>query len=140
MLFCNRFSVELSKFEANIERNREKEVEHKEHNMSTLFLQLTQVLINNVTDCSCVTKGTNHNNSRQDFIIVTDAGIWLTYVLSRSCPFRQSSQTNPTILPLLWIFLGIPCNNTAPRIIRLTLTAPTFYRVINQRILKAWIG
>ena len=28
MLFCNDFSVELSKFKANIERNREKEVEH----------------------------------------------------------------------------------------------------------------
>ena len=40
MLFCNGFSVELSKFEANIERDGEKEVE-----MSTLFLQLTQVLM-----------------------------------------------------------------------------------------------
>ena len=48
--------------------------------MSTLFLQLTQVLINNVTDCSCITKGTNHNNSRQDFIIVTDAGIHLAHL------------------------------------------------------------
>ena len=42
MLFCNGFSVELSKFEANIENDREKEVEQ---NMSTLFLQLTQVLM-----------------------------------------------------------------------------------------------
>ena len=31
-------SVELSKFEASIERDREKEVEH---NMATLLLQLT---------------------------------------------------------------------------------------------------
>ena len=35
-------SVELSKFKANIERDREKGVEQ---NMSTLFLQLTQVLM-----------------------------------------------------------------------------------------------
>ena len=48
MLFCNGFSVELSKFEANIERNREKDVEHKEHNMSTLLLQLTQVLMSRI--------------------------------------------------------------------------------------------
>ena len=45
MLFCNGVSVELSKFEANIERDREKEVEH---NMSTLFLQLTQVLTSRI--------------------------------------------------------------------------------------------
>ena len=45
MLFCNGFSVELSKFEANIERDRKKEVEH---NMSTLFLQLTQVLMSQI--------------------------------------------------------------------------------------------
>ena len=35
MLFSNGFSMELSKFEVNIERDGEKEVEH---NMSTLFL------------------------------------------------------------------------------------------------------
>ena len=40
MLFCNGFSVEFSKFEPNIERRREKDVEHS---LSTLFLQLTQV-------------------------------------------------------------------------------------------------
>ena len=45
MLFCNGFSVELSKFEANIERDRKKEVEH---NMSTIFLQLTQVLMSQI--------------------------------------------------------------------------------------------
>ena len=39
MLFYNGFSVELSKFEANIERDREKEVED---NMSMLFVQLTK--------------------------------------------------------------------------------------------------
>ena len=42
MLFHNGFSVELSKFEANIERDKEKEVEH---NMSTIFLQVNQVLL-----------------------------------------------------------------------------------------------
>ena len=42
MLFSNCFSMELSKVEVNIERDGEKEVEH---NMSTLFLQLTQVLM-----------------------------------------------------------------------------------------------
>ena len=42
MLFSNGFSMELSKVAVNIERDGEKEVEH---NMSTLFLQLTQVLI-----------------------------------------------------------------------------------------------
>ena len=42
MLFFNGLSVDfMSKFEANIERDREKEVEH----MSTLFLQLTQVVM-----------------------------------------------------------------------------------------------
>ena len=45
MLFCNGFLVELSKFEANIERDREKGVEP---NMSTLFLQLTQVLMSRI--------------------------------------------------------------------------------------------
>ena len=45
MLFCNGFSVEFSKFEANIERDREKEVEY---NMSTIFLQLTQVLMSQI--------------------------------------------------------------------------------------------
>ena len=45
MLFCNGFSVELSKFKANIERDRKKEVEH---NMSTTFLQLTQVLMSQI--------------------------------------------------------------------------------------------
>ena len=45
MLFCNGFLVELSKFEANIERDREKGVEQ---NMSTLFLQLTQVLMSRI--------------------------------------------------------------------------------------------
>ena len=40
------FSVELSKFEANIERDREEEVED---NMSTLFVQLTQVLMSHIT-------------------------------------------------------------------------------------------
>ena len=39
------FSVELSKFEANIERDREEEVED---NMSTLFVQLTQVLMSHI--------------------------------------------------------------------------------------------
>ena len=47
VLFCNGFSVELSKFKANIERDREKEVEH---NMWTLFLQLTQVLMSRIVD------------------------------------------------------------------------------------------
>ena len=42
VLFHNGFSVELSKFEANIERDKEKEVEH---NMSTIFLQVNQVLL-----------------------------------------------------------------------------------------------
>ena len=42
MLFYNGFSVKLSKFEANIERDREEEVED---NMSTLFVQFTQVLM-----------------------------------------------------------------------------------------------
>ena len=60
--FLMFFFGALPKFEANIERNREKEVQHKKHNMSTSFLQLTQVLINNVTDYSCATKETNHNN------------------------------------------------------------------------------
>ena len=45
MLFCNGFSVELSKFEPNIERRREKDVEHS---FSTLFLQLTQVLMSRI--------------------------------------------------------------------------------------------
>ena len=45
MLFCNGFSVELSKFEHNIERRREKDVEHS---LSTLFLQLTQVLMSRI--------------------------------------------------------------------------------------------
>ena len=44
MLFCNGFPVELSKFEANIEGEREKEVEH----MSTFFLQLTQDLMSQI--------------------------------------------------------------------------------------------
>ena len=39
------FSVELSKFEANIETDREKEVEH---NISRIFLQLTQVLMSQI--------------------------------------------------------------------------------------------
>ena len=38
--FVMFFFGTLPKFEANIERNREKEVEHKKHNMSTSFLQL----------------------------------------------------------------------------------------------------
>ena len=41
----NGFFVELSKFEANIEKDREKGVEQ---NMSTLFLQLTQVLMSRI--------------------------------------------------------------------------------------------
>ena len=45
MLFCNDFSVEVSKFEAIFERDREKEVEH---NMSTLLLLLTQVLMSRI--------------------------------------------------------------------------------------------
>ena len=45
MLFYNGFLVELSKFEANIERDSEKGVEQ---NMSTLFLQLTQVLMSRI--------------------------------------------------------------------------------------------
>ena len=45
MLICNGFLVELSKFEANIEKDREKGVEQ---NMSTLFLQLTQVLMSRI--------------------------------------------------------------------------------------------
>jgi len=44
-VICNGFSVELSTFETNIERDREKKVEH---NMSTLFLQLTQVLMSRI--------------------------------------------------------------------------------------------
>ena len=43
--FVMVFSVELSKFEANIERDREKEVEH---NISRIFLQLTQVLMSQI--------------------------------------------------------------------------------------------
>ena len=42
MLYSNGFSVELSSFEANIEKERGKEVER---NMSTLVIQLTQVLM-----------------------------------------------------------------------------------------------
>ena len=45
MLICNGFLVELSKFEANIEKDREKGVEQ---NMSTLFLQLTHVLMSRI--------------------------------------------------------------------------------------------
>ena len=41
MLFCNYFSVELSKFEVSIERDREKEAEHN-------ILQLTQVLMSQI--------------------------------------------------------------------------------------------
>lgn len=41
------FSVDLSRFEANFERESEKEVKH---NMSTLFLQLTQVLMLRIED------------------------------------------------------------------------------------------
>ena len=52
MLFCNRFSVDLSKFEANIEE-REKEVKNS---MSTLFLLLTQVLMPQVMG-SCPGEG-----------------------------------------------------------------------------------
>ena len=52
MLFCNRLSVDLSKFEANIEE-REKEVKHS---MSTLFLLLTQVLMSQVIG-SCPGEG-----------------------------------------------------------------------------------
>ena len=44
MLFCNGFPVELSKFEANIDGEREKEVEH----MSTFFLHLTQDLMSQI--------------------------------------------------------------------------------------------
>ena len=44
MLISNGFSVELSNFEANIERKREKEVD-RENSMSTLFLQFTQILM-----------------------------------------------------------------------------------------------
>ena len=50
MLFCNGSSVKLSKFEAIIERNREKWVEQ---NVSTLFLQLTQVLMSRIVDRRC---------------------------------------------------------------------------------------
>ena len=55
MLFCNGFSVELSKFEANVERDREKEVEH---NMSTIFLQLTQaqIVVKNFASLCCIRK------------------------------------------------------------------------------------
>lgn len=42
MLVSNGVLVELSNFEASIERERERDVEH---NMSTLFLQLTQILM-----------------------------------------------------------------------------------------------
>ena len=52
MLFWNRFSVDLSKFEANIEE-REKEVKQS---MSTLFLLLTQVLMSQVIG-SCPGEG-----------------------------------------------------------------------------------
>ena len=52
VLFCNRFAVDLSKFEANIEE-REKEVKHS---MSTLFLLLTQVLMSQVIG-SCPGEG-----------------------------------------------------------------------------------
>ena len=52
MLFWNRFSVDLSKFEANFEE-REKEVKHS---MSTLFLLLTQVLMSQVMG-SCPGEG-----------------------------------------------------------------------------------
>ena len=52
VLFWNRFSVDLSKFEANIEE-REKEVKHS---MSTLFLLLTQVLMSQVMG-SCPGEG-----------------------------------------------------------------------------------
>ena len=39
--------MKLSKFDVNIERDREKEVEY---NMWTLFLQLTQVLMSRIVD------------------------------------------------------------------------------------------
>ena len=42
MLVSNGFLVELSNFEANIEREREKDVEYS---MLRLFLQLTQILM-----------------------------------------------------------------------------------------------
>ena len=61
MLFCNGFLVELSKFEANIERDREKGVEQ---NMSTLFLQLTQVLMSRIV-------ATIYNKTVEQKIIVT---------------------------------------------------------------------
>ena len=52
MLFWSRFSVDLSKFEANFEE-REKEVKQS---MSTLFLLLTQVLMSQVMG-SCPGEG-----------------------------------------------------------------------------------
>ena len=45
MLYSNGFSVELSSFEANIEKEGGKEVER---NMSTLVIQLTQVLMSRI--------------------------------------------------------------------------------------------
>ena len=48
MLFCKCFfSEDLSRFEVNFERESEKEVKH---NMLTLFLQLTQVLMLRIGD------------------------------------------------------------------------------------------
>ena len=45
MLCCKGFLEELSNFEASIEREKEKEVKH---NISMLFLQLTQVLMSRI--------------------------------------------------------------------------------------------
>ena len=48
MLFCKCFfSVDLSRFEANFERESEKDVKQ---NISTLFLQFTQVLKRRIED------------------------------------------------------------------------------------------
>lgn len=63
MLYSNGFSVELSSFEVNIEKEGLKEVER---NMTTLVIQLTQVLMSRIV-----------------------AGLW-KLSLFVFCPFRWS--------------------------------------------------
>lgn len=51
MLYSNGFSVELSSFEVNIEKEGLKEVER---NMTTLVIQLTQVLMSRIVAGLCM--------------------------------------------------------------------------------------
>lgn len=63
MLYSNGFSVELSSFEVNIEKEGGKEVKR---NMTTLVIQLTQVLMSRIV-----------------------AGLWKLFLFF-FCPFRWS--------------------------------------------------